>query len=169
MEKSMDRKEFLDELKECLEGEIPEYEIKSHVEYYDDYFKQKVKEGNTEKEVAKKLGSPRLIAKTLKNTSNLSGSSYSKSYDYSSDYTSDTNSEAQSKIKFKDRIKQWTIDVVLGRKQVNTVQKVLGILALVLFFALIMGIFYFILNIAFTAFPIIFLILILIYFFAEKR
>jgi len=166
----MEKEEFLKELKECLEGDIPEYEIKSHIEFYNEYFEQKIKEGKTAKDVVDEIGSPRLIAKTLKNTSNMTSNTYSKSYDYSDDYTSsDNNNNKEKKAKLKDRFKLWIFDVAFGRRQVTTGQKVLIAISMVLFFVVLLSVFYFILDLAFAIFPIVFLIGILLYFFAERR
>lgn len=57
----MSKKEFLAELKECLEGEIPMEEVRSNVAYYKEYIESK----DSEKKALEELGSPRLIARTI--------------------------------------------------------------------------------------------------------
>lgn len=64
----MDRKEFLDILREQLAGKMQEGKAAAHIRYYEDYIQSQVRGGRTEQEVLKELGDPRLIAKTLIDT-----------------------------------------------------------------------------------------------------
>lgn len=59
----MDRNEFLEILGNALKGEIPDYEIAGHIQYYDSYIREN--NGKTEEEKLAELGDPRLIAKTI--------------------------------------------------------------------------------------------------------
>jgi len=167
----MEKEKFLKELKECLEGDIPEYEIKSHIEFYDDYFNQKIKEGKTAKDVVDEIGSPRLIAKTLKNTSNISSNSFNNTYEYSDDYSKDNSNESKErkKTRLRDRFRAWLIDVALGRARVTNIQKVLITIVVFMLFIITICLFYFILDLAFAILPIIFLLGIIFYFFSDRR
>lgn len=86
----MDRTEFLAVLEESLRGELPEYEIQGHIQYYDGYLRED--NGKTEEEKFRELGDPRLIAKTIleasatKNGGAGHESSYENTYE-SRDYT----------------------------------------------------------------------------------
>lgn len=61
----MSKAEFLDILREQLDGEIPSGEIYSNIRYYEQYIEREIQSGKTEEEVMDMLGDPRLIAKTL--------------------------------------------------------------------------------------------------------
>lgn len=59
----MDRNEFLAVLESALKGEIPDYEIAGHIQYYDSYIREN--NGKTEDQKLAELGDPRLIARTI--------------------------------------------------------------------------------------------------------
>lgn len=61
----MNKTEFLDILRQQLEGEMPSGEIYGHIRYYDDYIEQQLGTGKSPEQVLEELGDPRLIAKTL--------------------------------------------------------------------------------------------------------
>ena len=67
----MSKNEFLELLRAALSGEIPDLEIESNMKYYEDYIRT---EGSktSEEEVINQLGDPRLIAKTIIDTYQLS-------------------------------------------------------------------------------------------------
>jgi len=67
----MSKNEFLELLRAALSGEIPGLEIESNMKYYEDYIRT---EGSktSEEEVINQLGDPRLIAKTIIDTYQLS-------------------------------------------------------------------------------------------------
>jgi uncharacterized membrane protein len=67
----MTKREFLDELRNALAGEIPESEIENNVRFYDDYISNKDNSGQDET-VINQLGDPRLIAKTIIETYQIS-------------------------------------------------------------------------------------------------
>lgn len=66
----MNKTEFLFELEQALQGELPEYEIKKQVDYYRGYIEETIDEVS-QKERLEQLGDPRLIAKTIIDTSDL--------------------------------------------------------------------------------------------------
>lgn len=61
----MTKYEFLKELREALEGQVPMSEIKDSISYYRDYFSRQEADGRSEQEILEELGSPRLIAKSI--------------------------------------------------------------------------------------------------------
>ncbi len=67
----MTKNEFLELLRNTLLGEIPDTEIESNMKYYEEYIRT---EGykTSEEEVINQLGDPRLIAKTIIDTYQLS-------------------------------------------------------------------------------------------------
>ena len=65
----MTRQEFLHELQLALQGEMSREAVDGHMKYYNDYIMEESRKGGSEEEVVGRLGSPRLIAKTLIDTS----------------------------------------------------------------------------------------------------
>lgn len=61
----MTKKQFLEELRCALKGELPENEIRANVEYYNDYITENMRRGKTEQQVFDELGSPQWIARTI--------------------------------------------------------------------------------------------------------
>ena len=67
----MDKNEFLDILRSQLSGQMPEGQINTHIQYYRNYIEERTQSGNSESEVMRELGDPRLIARTLLDTGDL--------------------------------------------------------------------------------------------------
>ena len=61
----MTKYEFLKELREALEGQVPMSEIEDSISYYRDYFSRQEADGRSEQEILEELGRPRLIAKSI--------------------------------------------------------------------------------------------------------
>ena len=64
----MDKKVFMDQLREGLDGNVSYEKYRETIEYYEAYFQRKLAEGKTEEEIVAELGSGRLIAKTIVDT-----------------------------------------------------------------------------------------------------
>lgn len=64
-EKEMSKQEFLDTLGKALRRELPVQDVEQNLQYYEQYFSQKMQEGMTEAQIIAELGDPRLIAKTI--------------------------------------------------------------------------------------------------------
>lgn len=73
--------DFLTELREALEGEIPASEVNSNLRYYEDYMTQQ-KTAKSEEEITAQLGEPRLIARTIIDTYQMEHGG-SNHYEYS--------------------------------------------------------------------------------------
>lgn len=71
----MRKTEFLQELREALDGEVSASVIQSNISYYDQYIRQEAAKGRREEEVIEEIGSPRLIAKTIIDSSEGAGES----------------------------------------------------------------------------------------------
>ncbi len=69
----MTRQEFLQELRLALQGQLSETAINENIRYYDKYIMEETRKGNSEHDVVSRLGSPRLIAKTLIDTTDPFG------------------------------------------------------------------------------------------------
>ena len=73
----MDKNEFLDILRSQLSGQMPEGQINTHIQYYRNYIEERMQSGNSESEVMRELGDPRLIARTLLDTETGANAPYS--------------------------------------------------------------------------------------------
>jgi uncharacterized membrane protein len=61
----MTRQEFITELRTALEGQVSRAVLQDNINYYETYIMQESRKGRTEEEVLEELGNPRLIAKTI--------------------------------------------------------------------------------------------------------
>ncbi len=64
----MRKSEFLQLLREALNGDVPPGVIEENIRYYDGYITDEVRKGRSEKEVIAEIGDPRLIARTIEDT-----------------------------------------------------------------------------------------------------
>lgn len=86
----MIREEFLRGLKDALAGQIPPAAVQQNLQYYDDYIRTEISKGRTEQDVMEELGEPRLIARTIIDTTPGAGEDV---YDeYRSENTYDSGS-----------------------------------------------------------------------------
>ncbi len=87
----MSKQEFLDQLRVALSGQLPTYTIDEHIRYYQDYIEMELRSNRSEHDILNELGSPRLLAKSIKEASKREGRSVSNEYveeEQSSDYNS---------------------------------------------------------------------------------
>lgn len=75
----MRRTEFLQELQEALEGEVSSGVIQENMSYYGNYISQEAAKGRSENEIIEELGGPRIIAKTIVDSSEAGGDSVGSS------------------------------------------------------------------------------------------
>lgn len=73
----MDRQDFIDKLRAALSGRLPSSVVADNVNYYEDYINVEIRKGRVEADVLMELGDPRLIAKTIIQTSGSADGSYS--------------------------------------------------------------------------------------------
>ena len=78
----MSKQEFIDRLRAALNGRIAPEQVQENVLYYEDYINTQIRMGRSEEEVLDSLGDPRLIAKTIVETSGISGNGVYESADY---------------------------------------------------------------------------------------
>ena len=64
----MDRETYLRELRIALQGQISQEKVNEHLRYYENYIIEESRKGRTESQVMEDLGNPRLIAKTIIDT-----------------------------------------------------------------------------------------------------
>lgn len=72
----MNKQQFLNELRQCLEGEVSYQVLNENIDYYDHYFEEQSSMGRTEAEIAQELGKPSLIARTIIDASGVEQSAY---------------------------------------------------------------------------------------------
>lgn len=81
----MRKEEFLQILRRSLTGDVPPGVVEENIRYYDGYIAEEVRKGRGEEEVIQEIGDPRLIAKTIEDTTDVTaGSGYrdSEGYEY---------------------------------------------------------------------------------------
>lgn len=64
----MNKNEFLDGLREALSGDVPPAVVQEQLQYYTDYIRTELQNGRSEDEIMAELGDPRLIARTIEDT-----------------------------------------------------------------------------------------------------
>ena len=69
----MTREEFIQKLRDALQGSVPEDIIRTNVNYYQNYFTEEMAKGRSEEDVLSGLGDPRLIARTIINAQPSTG------------------------------------------------------------------------------------------------
>lgn len=138
----MKKKDFMDELKAALDGNVSTQTYYDTVNYYEEYFRKQKETGKSEDEICTSLGSARLIAKTIIDTE---GQGASGRY-----YDSETKSYArESRRTGESSQKGWHINVddegntsfAYGKLDFSSpLGKVLTAIVLVLAAALVIGI-----------------------------
>ncbi len=69
MRGNMEKQEFLDKLRLALNGRVETGTVSDTIAYYEEYINTEVRKGRSEEEVMTSLGDPRLIARTIIETS----------------------------------------------------------------------------------------------------
>lgn len=69
----MRKEEFLQTLRRALTGNVPPGTVEENIRYYDAYIREEVRKGRTEEEVIGEIGDPRLIARTIEDTTDGAG------------------------------------------------------------------------------------------------
>ena len=64
----MNREEFLRGLENALSGNVPPSVVRDNLRYYDDYIRSEHQKGRSESDIMDELGDPRLIARTILDT-----------------------------------------------------------------------------------------------------
>ena len=64
----MNREEFLRGLENALSGNVPPSVVRDNLRYYDDYIRSERQKGRSENDIMDELGDPRLIARTILDT-----------------------------------------------------------------------------------------------------
>ena len=87
----MRKDEFFQTLRRALNGNVPPRVVEENIRYYDGYISDEVRKGRSEEEVIDEIGDPRLIARTIEDTTDGAGEGEfvdaDSSYDQSSSRT----------------------------------------------------------------------------------
>ena len=81
----MRKEEFLQTLRRALTGDVPPGVVEENIRYYDGYITEEIRKGRREEEVIEEIGDPRLIARTIEDTTDSAGDSQyrsAESYEY---------------------------------------------------------------------------------------
>ncbi len=70
----MDKQEFLEKLRLALSGKVAPGVVSENLTYYENYINTELRKGKSEREVLDALGDPRLIARTIVETSGRAAS-----------------------------------------------------------------------------------------------
>lgn len=133
----MTRQEFLQELRLALQGQLSQTAINENIRYYDNYIMEEMRKGSSETEVIGRLGNPRLIAKTLIDTTDsfgkfAGGEYYSGSYGQAGDqrgFHMDASGEKEVK---KLRLDSWFGKLLLIAAAILIIVVVANVIAFLL-------------------------------------
>lgn len=111
----MTKRQFLEELRCALKGELPEKEISANVEYYNDYITESIQRGKTEQQIFDELGSPQWIARTIVTSyeadRNYGGNTYDETaYDDRENSYYKEDKKTARKRKWAERISQYLVN-----------------------------------------------------------
>jgi len=105
----MTKEEFIKELRSALSGEVNQNVLNENIRYYDQYLSQEQQKGRTIDEIVEEIGNPRLIARTIIDTSsNVSGTS--SDYDQQTEQNDGVN---YSKTIRKAKIGIWAAVLII--------------------------------------------------------
>ena len=149
----MKKREFMDELETALSGNVSAKTYNETMMYYEDYFNKEKQGGLSENEICAKLGSARLIAKTIIETENQKNGNRHYENDNSYYYDSENNDSYNDQDHTK---KGWHINinengkpsVAFGKLDFSTtlgkiVLVIIAVFALAVVIALALGVVYF--------------------------
>lgn len=103
----MTKTEFLQELNEALQGEVPAGVIQENMRYYDNYISQELTKGRTEEDIMEELGGPRIIARTIIDSSEAAGESGQSGTYYTQGSGSGEESERPSMNAHYTNLNKW--------------------------------------------------------------
>ena len=81
----MNREDFLRQFREALDGKVSEEIIQDNENYYRSYIDGQIRSGMAEEEVLRSLGEPRLLAKTIEESSKFASESTEERRTYADD------------------------------------------------------------------------------------
>ncbi len=105
----MTKEEFIKELRSALSGEVNQDVLNENIQYYDQYLSQEQQKGRTIDEIVEEIGNPRLIARTIIDTSS-NVSATSSDYDQQTEQNDGVN---YSKTIRKAKIGIWAAVLII--------------------------------------------------------
>ncbi len=124
--------EFITELEQALRGNVDERVVQENVRYYNSYISEQRAAGKSDAEIFASLGSPRLIAKTIIDTSGEAGTQGgNRAGSYSSTSTSGNSSNSGE---------GWSFSWMKETASKNWVTRIIAILAVIVVAFLILRI-----------------------------
>jgi hypothetical protein len=72
----MNKEEFLQKLQDTLSSEVPPEIVRENLQYYSRYIRDERQKGRTEAEIMEELGDPRMIARTIIDTTPGGGGNF---------------------------------------------------------------------------------------------
>ena len=124
----MSRYEFLRELREYLEGNLPDTDIDECIRYYERYIDEQISLGYQEVEVVGRLGDPRIIGRSVVDAAgrrNAYGQNSRSSAD--ADYSSQKDFRSQKEDQGSKKKGDWDI-----KKVINIVLAIIVILVVLI-------------------------------------
>lgn len=91
----MTRSEFMDSLHRTLAGSLTSSTVNENMRYYEEYFDTQLRLGQSEEEIVAGLGDPRLLAKTIIQTSRYQAQNYGNGQEYDEVYEDGSRGNAQ--------------------------------------------------------------------------
>lgn len=107
---SMGKEEFIDRLRTALNGRVAPNLVQENVNYYEEYINTQIRMGRSESEVLDALGDPRLIARTIIETS---GQGRTDNYNGNAYQNTESTYEYKTAKNFHMPVWLWIIIVVL--------------------------------------------------------
>ena len=99
----MNKTEFLEILRKSLSGGLNAYAVQENLQYYSNYIDEQIRNGQSESAVIASLGDPRLLAKTIINTSNPDNMGTGSDRAYYESYEEEANTPVENaKLRFSE-------------------------------------------------------------------
>lgn len=131
----MIKNEFLVELRTSLTGELPDIEVETNIRFYDDYIESKGHDNN-EESIMEQLGDPRLIAKTIIETYQISHGPHYKNIKNENVYE-DVNTSENTNYENQDSYNNHKSNVFHISSSLKWYQKLLFSLAAIIIIVLL--------------------------------
>lgn len=157
----MTRTDFINGLRDGLNGEVPASVVQESVEYYNRYINDSIAEGKTEEQVMEELGPVRLIVKSIIDANANAGRREETQYEQG---TNSQNTEKKEKPRFHTGVNdKGQFDVKFGNFSFNSwYGKLLLILLAILVIALVIGLIVGLVMVAWYLLPVIAVVVLII-------
>lgn len=146
----MGKEEFLQGLAGALSSNIPPEQVRENLRYYEGYIKDEIKKGRREMEVMDELGDPRLIAKTILDTTPEALEGGYEEYRAFRSYATSQENRNEEYQKDQPYIRVYNLN--------KWYWKVLGVVVLILIMALVITVMTGILSILISMLPVLIIV-----------